>query len=139
MIQAKEYTSSLHDRAASCKQHCGKEMIPVERFDRGRLEDAMQETHWTGECFICGKHAEITQCHHAYPLSSAKYLLLLLGSIKEPPFIWLCPNCHAYYHLYSVGKLAMGTAGGFLDKAAQIYEIGMNYAHSELKEGDKDE
>lgn len=32
------------------------------------------------ECFICCEHAEITQAYHAYPLSSAKYLLCLKGA-----------------------------------------------------------
>lgn len=90
------------------------------------------------ECFICGKHAKITQAHHAYPLSSAKYFLYLLGTIKEPPTVWLCPNCHAYYHLYSAGKLTFDLTDGFLDKAAEIYEIGMKYIRSEIKIGDGD-
>ena len=84
-------------------------------------------------CYICDMHREITQAHHVYPLSSAKYLLGLLRSIKEPPIVWLCPNCHKYYHLYSTGKLLFEPVDLFFEKSDEIYQIAMDYFRSEIE------
>ena len=52
-------------------------------------------------CAICGKHNSITECHH---LISVKTLTDLINDYGLPleslrtPIVWLCPNCHAYFH-----------------------------------------
>ena len=50
-------------------------------------------------CFVCGKHKSITHAHHVLPLNECvAYMDLLDTSTIECPIIWLCPNCHSYYH-----------------------------------------
>lgn len=55
------------------------------------------------ECFVCGKHKEITQLHHIMPLQECAQWLEYVKGI-EVPRVWLCPNCHAYVHLWLSGK-----------------------------------
>lgn len=52
-------------------------------------------------CYVCSKHAEITELHHVVSVSELTKLLnnkdLDLEEL-ETPVVWLCPNCHAYLH-----------------------------------------
>lgn len=61
-------------------------------------------------CYICGKHAEITELHHVVPLSRcAKKMNRLNLKEIEVETVWLCPNCHAYVHKYFDTNKATGT------------------------------
>ena len=59
-------------------------------------------------CFICGKHEDITEAHHAKSLEEVAHILNHCAdwvTIEEPPIVWLCPNCHTYIHNLMRGKL----------------------------------
>ncbi len=69
-----------------------------------RASDLRKKNNYAREqCSICNKHKEIAELHHVVPLK--KCAELLNSGEKEiiSPRIWLCPNCHAYFHklLYS--------------------------------------
>lgn len=50
-------------------------------------------------CFICGLHRDITEAHHVMPLEEVASVINNTHlSMKEPPVVWLCPNCHTYLH-----------------------------------------
>lgn len=52
-------------------------------------------------CFVCGKHKAITEIHHVCPISEFVDLLnndhIEIQDIQTH-VVWLCPNCHAYFH-----------------------------------------
>ena len=53
-------------------------------------------------CFVCGKHAEITEAHHLVPLQFLKVFMnmqvCVTGFYNE--LIHLCPNHHTYMHVF---------------------------------------
>lgn len=48
------------------------------------------------QCFICKRHAMITEEHYIVPISEVKKANV---KIYEDEIINLCPNCHTYLHL----------------------------------------
>lgn len=56
-------------------------------------------------CFICNKHKYITELHHINPQKN-KIKDINIKGIYESDLIYLCPNCHSYFHkiLYKESK-----------------------------------
>lgn len=57
-------------------------------------------------CYICHAHPAITECHHLYPVKDVANDL----SIQDQSLlltVWLCPNCHRYYHAVEDGKITL--------------------------------
>ncbi len=57
-------------------------------------------------CVICEKHPLITELHHIIEVAwIANELYLAGGGNYHMLNVWMCPNCHAYWHKFSRSKI----------------------------------
>jgi hypothetical protein len=59
-------------------------------------------------CCVCNKNPLITELHHLVPFKDMANLISEFGLPLEKArtsCVWLCPNCHAYLHLYGKHSL----------------------------------
>lgn len=48
-------------------------------------------------CYICNGFSLITECHHLFPVNKAAIEIDNTGKTLIH-VVWLCPNCHSYWH-----------------------------------------